>query len=143
MPISASDAALIALLRENGRASVADLARRLGVSRTTVQSRIAKLEKTGAILGYTVRVADERERGLVRAHMMVTLSPKHSAGVEAALRKVPEVRALYSVSGAFGLIVVVAANSVAELDRLIDRIGAFDGVERTTSAVVLSTRIDR
>jgi DNA-binding Lrp family transcriptional regulator len=143
MPISASDAALIALLRENGRASVADLARRLGVSRTTVQSRIAKLEKTGAILGYTVRVADERERGLVRAHMMVTLSPKHSAGVEAALRKVPEVRALYSVSGAFDLIVVVAASSVAELDRLIDRIGAFDGVERTTSAVVLSTRIDR
>jgi DNA-binding Lrp family transcriptional regulator len=46
MPISASDAALIALLRENGRASVADLARRLGVSRTTAQSRIAKLEKT-------------------------------------------------------------------------------------------------
>jgi DNA-binding Lrp family transcriptional regulator len=47
------------------------------------------------------------------------------------------------VRGAFDLIVVVAASSVAELDRLIDRIGAFDGVERTTSAVVLSTRIDR
>jgi DNA-binding Lrp family transcriptional regulator len=57
MPISASDAALIALLRENGRASVADLARRLGVSRTTAQSRIAKLEKTGIAWGPDRKIA--------------------------------------------------------------------------------------
>jgi DNA-binding Lrp family transcriptional regulator len=139
----ASDAALLALLRENGRAPAAELARKLGVSRTTVQSRIEKLERAGTILGYTVRVADEVERSLVKAQMMVTLSPKHSAGILSTLRKIPEVRTVHSVSGSFDLIVIAAANSVAELDRLIDRVGALDGVERTTSAVILSTRIDR
>jgi len=54
-----ADLTLIALLRENARASTADLARRLGVSRTTVQSRIEKLEKRGVIEGYTVRIAPE------------------------------------------------------------------------------------
>jgi DNA-binding Lrp family transcriptional regulator len=108
-----------------------------------VQSRIEKLERAGTILGYTVRVADEVERSLVKAQMMVTLSPKHSAGILSTLRKIPEVRTVHSVSGSFDLIVIAAANSVAELDRLIDRVGALDGVERTTSAVILSTRIDR
>ena len=52
-------------------------------------------------------------------------------------------RTLHSVSGSFDLIAIVAAASIGELDRLIDRIGALDGVERTPSAIVLSTRIDR
>ncbi|HET7526557.1 MAG TPA: Lrp/AsnC ligand binding domain-containing protein [Burkholderiaceae bacterium] len=47
------------------------------------------------------------------------------------------------MSGPFDLIAIVAAASIGELDHLIDRIGALDGVERTTSAIVLSTRIDR
>ena len=56
---------------------------------------------------------------------------------------IPELRTLHSVSGPFDLIAIVAATSIGELDHLIDRIGALDGVERTTSAIVLSTRIDR
>ena len=59
------------------------------------------------------------------------------------VRKIPEVRVLHSVSGPFDLIAIVAATSIVELDTLIDRIGALDGVERTTSAIVLSTRIER
>ena len=60
-----------------------------------------------------------------------------------ALRRIAEVRVLHSVSGPFDLIAIVAAASIGELDALIDRIGALDGVERTTSAIVLSTRIQR
>jgi DNA-binding Lrp family transcriptional regulator len=59
------------------------------------------------------------------------------------LRKIAEVRVLHSVSGPFDLIAIVAAASIGELDALIDRIGSLDGVERTTSAIVLSTRIQR
>jgi DNA-binding Lrp family transcriptional regulator len=74
---------------------------------------------------------------------MITLVPKQSAAIEVALRKIPEVRVLHSVSGPFDLIAIAAASSIGELDALIDRIGALDGVERTTSAIVLSTRIER
>jgi DNA-binding Lrp family transcriptional regulator len=141
--LDATDRQLLALLREHARAPVAEVARRLKLSRTTVQSRIERLERRGVIAGYTVVVADELEAGLTRAHVLITLAPRQSGAIEQALRKIPEVRVLHSVSGPFDLIAVVAAASIGELDELIDRIGQLDGVERTTSAIVLSTRIER
>ena len=143
MPLDDTDRALLARLRDNARATTAELARQLGIARTTVQSRLARLERERVIAGYTVVVPDEAEAALVRAHVFITARPKAGAGIEAALRKIPELRTLLSVSGPFDLIAVLAAGSIGELDRLIDRIGALDGVERTTSAIVLSTRIHR
>ena len=143
MFIDDTDRRLIALLREDARVSTVELARRLDLSRTTVTSRLARLEAAKVIVGYTVKVAASVESALVRAHITVTCHPKASAGVEAALRRIAEVRQLHSVSGPFDMIAVVAAPSIAELDALIDRIGGLDGVERTTSSIVLSTRIDR
>jgi DNA-binding Lrp family transcriptional regulator len=138
-----TDRALLALLRENARVSTAELARRLKLSRTTVQSRLDKLERQRTITGYTVVVPDQLEASLVRAHVMITMAPRQSGAIEATLRKIAEVRVLHSVSGPFDLIAIVAAHSIGELDALIDRIGELDGVERTTSAIVLSTRIER
>ncbi|MFO1218204.1 MAG: Lrp/AsnC family transcriptional regulator [Burkholderiaceae bacterium] len=138
-----TDRALLALLRENARAPTAELARRLKLSRTTVQSRLARLERSRAIAGYTVTAHADEEAALVRAHILITLEPRKAAPIELALRRIPEVRTLHSVSGPFDLIAVVAAASIGELDALIDRIGTLDGVERTTSAIVLSTRIQR
>ena len=141
--LDATDIALLALLRDDARTLAAELARKLQLSRTTVQSRIERLERRRVIAGYTVVVPDELEAGLVRAHVLFTLAPKRSGAIEVALRKIPEVRVLHSVSGPFDLIAIVAAASIGELDALIDRIGGLDGVERTTSAIVLSTRIQR
>ena len=141
--LDATDIALLALLRDDARAPTAELARKLGLSRTTVQSRMEKLQRRQVIVGYTVVVPDALEADLVRAHVLITLAPKRSGAIEVALRKITEVRVLHSVSGPFDLIAVVAAASIGELDALIDRIGGLDGVERTTSAIVLSTRIQR
>jgi DNA-binding Lrp family transcriptional regulator len=138
-----TDRQLLALLRENARRSTAELARSLGLSRTTVQSRIERLERQRVIAGYTVKVDDAIEAALVRAHIMITVGPKQTGAIEAALRGIAAVRCLLSVSGPYDLLAVVAAPSIAQLDALIDRIGGLDGVERTTSAIVLSTRFDR
>jgi len=141
--LDATDRALLALLRDDARASTAELARKLKLSRTTVQSRMERLQRQRVIAGYTITVPDELEANLVRAHVLITLAPKRSAAIEIALRRIPELRVLHSVSGPFDLIAIVAAASIGELDALIDRIGGLDGVERTTSAIVLSTRIQR
>jgi DNA-binding Lrp family transcriptional regulator len=141
--LSVADQALIALLRENARASTAELARRLGVSRTTVQSRIERLETRGVIAGYGVRLSSDYEQGLVKAHVLLTVAPKAAEAVVRSLRMLPEVRTVHSVSGTFDMIVVVEAPSIRDLDALLDRIGALDGVERTLSSIILSTRIDR
>ena len=142
-PLDPTDVALLALLRDDARTPAAEVARKLQLSRTTVQSRIERLERRRVIAGYTVVVPDELEAGLVRAHVLITLAPQRSGAIEVALRKIPEVRVLHAVSGPFDLIAIVAAASIGELDALIDRIGGLDGVERTTSAIVLSTRIQR
>jgi DNA-binding Lrp family transcriptional regulator len=141
--IDPTDRELLALLRENARAPTAELARKLKLSRTTVQSRMERLQRQRVIAGYTIVVPDEVEASLVRAHVLITLVPKQAGPIEQALRKIPEVRVLHSVSGPFDLIAIVAASSIGELDALIDRIGALDGVDRTTSAIVLSRRIER
>ena len=138
-----TDARLVSALREDARAPIADLARRLGLSRTTVQSRIERLERRGVIVGYAAQLSDDYERGLVRAHVMITVRPKEARAVEAALRALPQMRMLHSVSGPYDMIAIAAAASTAEMDDLIDRIGALDGVERTTTSIVLSTKFER
>jgi len=137
------DQTLIAALRENGRASTAQLARLVGRSRTSVQSRIERLEKQGVIAGYGVRLAPEHDLGAVRAHVMIKVGPKEARVVTAALRAITQVRVLHSVSGDVDLIAVAATASVADMDEVIDRIGALDGAERTTSSIILSTKFER
>jgi DNA-binding Lrp family transcriptional regulator len=137
------DQKLLAALRDNGRASTAQLARLVGRSRTSVQSRITRLEKQGVIVGYSVLLSPEHDLGAVRAHVMIKLGPKEARAVTAALRAIPQVRLLHSVSGEVDMIAVAATASVAEMDQVIDRIGALDGVERTTSSIILSTKFER
>jgi DNA-binding Lrp family transcriptional regulator len=137
------DEHLLARLRENARAPVAELARALGLSRTTVQSRLAKLERNGTIAGYAVRLAPAYEQGRVQAFVMLTVEPKQAAAVNAALKRMAGVRRLQSVSGPFDMIATVEAAGVAEMDATIDEIGAVKGVERTNTSLVLSTKFDR
>jgi DNA-binding Lrp family transcriptional regulator len=137
------DDRLLLALQENGRASTAELARLVGRSRTSVQSRIERLEKRGVIVGYGVRLAPEHALGAVRAHVMIKIGPKEARAVTAALRAITQVKILHSVSGEADLIAVAAAASVAEMDQVIDQIGELEGVERTHSSIILSTKFER
>ncbi len=141
--IDDTDRRLIDQLRENARASTAALARRLGLSRTTIQSRIARLEKQKIITGYSVRMAESYELGQIHAQVLITVKPKQAAIVEAELKKISAVRVLHSVSGEHDMIATVVTPTVGDMDTLIDRIGSLAGVERTTSSIILSTKFER
>ncbi|MEN1926911.1 Lrp/AsnC family transcriptional regulator [Luteimonas sp. MJ293] len=143
MKLTTADEQLLSLLREDARLSTAEIARRLQLSRTTVHSRIERLERRGVIEGYTVRVSDDYERAQIRAHILIAVLPRQMASVVQALHDIPEVRALHSVSGASDLVALGAAPTVGDMDVLTDRIGAIDGVERTTSSIILSTKFSR
>jgi DNA-binding Lrp family transcriptional regulator len=137
------DRRLVALLQANARCSSADLARQLGVARTTVLARLARLERQGVILGYTVRLgADQRQAG-VEAYVGITTEPKSARLVTQRLATLPELRQLCSVSGEFDYLALLHAETPARLDALLDEIGAFEGVIKTTTSVVLARRIDR
>ncbi|NLA68095.1 MAG: Lrp/AsnC family transcriptional regulator [Gammaproteobacteria bacterium] len=143
MKLSPADEALLSLLREDARAPTAAIARRLQLSRTTVQSRIERLERAGVIAGYTVRLSDDHELERIRALIMITVFPKQAPAVVEALRQMPGVRALHSVNGAWDLVAMAVVSTIGEMDELTDRIGALEGVERTTSTLLLSTKFQR
>ena len=143
MKITEADEQLLSLLREDARASTAQIARRLDLSRTTVQSRIDRLERAGVIRGYTVRADEGVEQARIRAHIMITMLPKKMAAVVKELLGIPEVRTLQSVSGSFDLVALGVVGDVHQMDVLTDRIGAIDGVERTSTSIVLSTKFER
>lgn len=137
------DRRLLALLQADARASTAELARRLGVARTTVLARLTRLERAGVIVGYTVRLGqDEADRG-VEAFVGITTEPKSAREVTQRLASFPELRQLCSVSGEFDYMALLRAESTARLDSLLDEIGAIDGVRKTTTSVLLARRIDR
>lgn len=137
------DRALLALLQANARESTANLARKLGVARTTVLARLARLERDGVVVGYTVRLgADVAERA-VQAYVGIVTDPKKAKDVTRRLARLPELRQLCSVSGEFDYIALLRADSTQRLDALLDEIGEIDGVLKTTSSVVLALRVDR
>ncbi|MDE2080702.1 MAG: Lrp/AsnC family transcriptional regulator [Burkholderiales bacterium] len=144
MPLDTLDRRLLALLQTNARTSATDLARQLGIARSTVLARQARLEREGVIVGYTVRLAQDDGAGTgVQAYVGISTAPKAAAVVTQRLAALPELRQLCSVSGEFDYLALLHAASPARLDGLLDEIGAIDGVVRTTTSVVLARRIDR
>jgi len=139
----ALDRDLLALLQANARASTADLARQLGTARTTVLARLGRLEREGVIAGYTVRLGqDVLDHGL-QAFIGVTVQPKAGRDVVRQLSRMPEVRQLCAVSGEFDYVVLLRAGSALRMNTLLDEMGNFDGVVKTTTSVALEWKIDR
>jgi DNA-binding Lrp family transcriptional regulator len=137
------DQRLLSLLRDNARQPIASLARALKLSRASVYARLSRLEKRGPIQGYTVRLRADYNRRLIRAHVMIKVLPKLSRATERQLTAMPALTALYTVSGEHDLIAFVEAEDVGKLDALIDAIGSLEGVEKTTSSILLSSKVQR
>lgn len=137
------DRELVSLLRANSRTSTSALGRTLGVSRTTVQDRINRLERRGVIEAYTVRFNPDFAGRQISAHVMIQVNPKQSAKVVEALAGIEAVTTLQTVSGIYDLVTQLEAPTTEAMDEVLDRIGALPGVEKTTTSIVLSTRLRR
>jgi DNA-binding Lrp family transcriptional regulator len=142
MQIDESDRALIALLQENARLPVATLARRLGLARTTVQARLDRLEASGVIAGYALRLGAQA-RATLRATVLLSIEPRAGPTVLARLKSLAEVRRVHTTSGRFDLIVTLEAETTEALDDTLDRIGEAKGVRGSESLIHLATKLDR
>lgn len=138
-----TDWQLIHLLQQNARASNATLARQLGLARTTVVTRLARLERDGIIQGYGLRLGSELEQAAVRAYCAISVLPRSTAGVIRALEKMVEVEEVSSVSGQFDYLAFLRCTTHEKLDELLDRIGNLDGVKQTQTSIILNRKIDR
>jgi len=141
--LSHLDQSLVELLAENSRESTTDLARKLGVSRATVKDHIENLVQEGVIQGFTIRFSEAYSAGRIEAHVMIKSDSKKSPIIHRNIKKLPEVKSLQAVNGIYDFIAVINAASTASLDHCLDTIGSIDGVEKTLSSIVLSTKFMR
>lgn len=138
-----TDVELLRLLTANARMPVATLAKKLKLARSTVQARLDRLETTGAIAGYTVRLGEIARARKIRATVLMEIEPRSMAQVIGRLKAMPEVEEALSVSGRVDLIVTLAAPTTEALDAALDKIVTIPGISDTESLIELSAKIDR
>ena len=137
------DRTIVGLLGADARMSIATLARRLKVARSTIQARLERLESSGVIVGYTIKLGEQAREGRLRASVLLTVEPRAQANILTRLKAISEVERVFTTSGRFDLLMQIAAPSTTLLDQVLDQIGAMTGVRSSESLIHLSTRIDR
>ena len=138
-----TDRSILALLGADARMSVALLARRLKVARSTIQARLERLETTGIIGGYTLKLGEAARQGRIRASILLSIEARAQAGIVTRLKSIPEVERAFTTSGRFDLLLQIAAPNTQVLDQVLDEIGTITGVQSSESLIHLSTKIDR
>ncbi len=138
------DRHILEILREDGRASHAFVAKEVGLSAPAVGERIRKLEQAGVIQGYRAVLAPDALGLNITA--FVSLAPKPGTEVPKLVKRLlalPEIEALHSVAGTYSYFAKVRASSPDTLDEFLDRLMMMDGVERTETTMVLRTSAER
>ena len=137
------DRNIIALLRADARLSLAMLARRLKVARSTIQARLERLEDSGTIAGYTLKLGQGADPNRLRATVLLTIEPRTQAALLTRLKSISEVERVFTTSGRVDLLLQIACPNTQVLDQVLDQIGAMTGVHASESLIHLSTKIDR
>ncbi len=134
------DQGLIAALRRDGRASLSELAHDLGVTRTTVRARLARLIASGEVAGFTVLTRADVASAPVRGLMMIQADPRGTDRVMARILGLPEVTAVHSTNGTWDLIAEIGTDTLEAMDDVISLIRRFDGVTRSETNLLLTTK---
>jgi DNA-binding Lrp family transcriptional regulator len=138
--VNISDETLIAALREDARASISELALRLNLSRTTVRARLARLEASGEILGFTVITRSDVLTDPVRGLMMIEIEGRGADRITRTLMGMTQLRAVHSTNGRWDVIVEIGTQTLEEFDAVLARIRKLDGVVASETSLLLKTR---
>lgn len=134
------DQKIISALRHDARASHSDLASEFGLSRTTVRSRIDRLQERGDILGFTVVLKEDVLRDPIRGLMMIGIEGRGTNRITRQLQGLPEVRAIHSTNGRWDLIVELGTATLESLDDALAKIRMFEGIVSSETSLLLATK---
>ena len=135
------DQQLLSLLRANARASIAALAKALDVSRGTVTNRLARLEKLGVVVGYTVRFRTPAKLDEVRAWISIAVDGDKTLEIVKSLLGEPAVVSLHDTTGRWDLVAELCAASNAELSQVLARPRKIKGIGNSETSIHLATFI--
>lgn len=135
------DRRLLAALRADARESVASLSRRLNVTRATVTSRIDRLVSNGTVLGFSIRVREDRDPAFIRAIAFVEVEGRSTDAVISQLRGLPEIHELHTTNGAWDLVADIRTDSLSNFDRVLARMRNVEGVVNSETSLLLSSAL--
>jgi len=141
--ITEKDEELLSILRCNARASVSDIARATGVSRTAIQNRLTKLENSGVIKAYSIVLGSEYSNQLISSNVSLKVNPNLRQNICIALRKLHSISHIYSISGEYDLLVTIQAQTLEKLSEILNIVCSLEGVERTNSSIILDTIFEK
>jgi DNA-binding Lrp family transcriptional regulator len=133
------DHQLLSLLRLQARTPTATLARKLGVSRGTVANRLARLEASGVIVGYSVQLRPDAQPSEIRAWISIAVEGDKTRDVVKRLLGEPSVSSLHDTNGRWDLLAEVHAESIAALSVVLERIRKIKGIGNTETSIHLQT----
>jgi DNA-binding Lrp family transcriptional regulator len=133
------DSKLISLLRTNARMTVSALAHNLKVSRGTITNRLQRLEKTGVIGGYTLRLSSDNHTNEIRAWMCIVVNGDKTQSVIADLLGEPCVVALHDTNGRWDLLAELQAPTLQQLSAVLERIRASHDIQTSETSIHLAT----
>lgn len=140
--LDGTDARILLALRDNARLSGAELAQRLGLSRNTVQSRLARLE-AGRMLGPVDRRVRHRALGYPLTAFVAARADQHRlTEIESALDAIPEVVEVHGVAGDADILIRVVARDADDLYRIAGIILASPGIERTEVSLSMREMVE-
>ena len=137
--MDSTDQALISLLRQNARYTVADLAKKLGVSRGTIRNRMLRLEDAGVIVGYTVQLRPDTQTQTIRAWMSIAIEGNMSRQVIASLLGEPCIVALHDTNGRWDLLAELEARTLADLGQALERIRLIRNISNSETSIHLKS----
>ncbi|MGH9055040.1 MAG: Lrp/AsnC family transcriptional regulator [Acidimicrobiales bacterium] len=135
------DERLLAVLASLPRAGMLQVAREVGVARNTAQARLDRLLTAGVVTGFGPELDLRRVGFAVSAFVAVEIAQGRSGAVDEHLEAIPEVLAAYMTTGPYDLLCRVVARDNDHLGQVIARILDVPGVTRTTTSLILATRI--
>jgi len=129
---------LLVALQNSGRASFAELGRLVGLTAPAVAERVRRLEEEGLIRGYRADIDFAKLGYTISAFIRMRVPPAKYPQLHAMARSIREIRECHHLSGEDSFILRVHAESVADLESIIQRLSEHG---TTATAVVLSTPV--
>ena len=136
------DARILLALNDDPRAAAITIAERTGLSRNTVQSRLARLESNGVLQPFERRIAPAALGYPLTAFILTTVTQRKLSAVAAELAAIPEVLEVLGLTGAVDLHVHVVARDADDLYSIAGRILDIDGVEQTNTALAMRRLVE-
>jgi Lrp/AsnC family leucine-responsive transcriptional regulator len=138
--IDAVDARLLRRLEGDGRTSIADLARALGMAAPSVAERLKRLEEAGVIRRFTVEIDPAALGYGLAAYIRIRPTTGQTGAVAKLLTELPEIVECDRITGDDCFIARAHVRSVEALERLIDRIVPY---AQTNTSIIQSSPVRR